>query len=100
MTPKEIINNVRANNEAGHAHCMSLGMSEATTLQQCSDIDHLLAIHAAVVEYLNAFRAYEIAMMEAVLIRDTDGKMQRAFEARAKAHANLAALCGWKAEEP
>lgn len=89
MTPKEIVERVRARNESDRVRCGGMELP-SSSFQRCSDIDHLLAIHAAAVEYLSARRAWEAARPLPVL-----SEIDR-FEL---AQANLAALCGWKAEE-
>lgn len=78
MTPKEIVERVKAARWNPHAG--------PEPMIHRDYIDHLLAIHAAVVEMFEARQGY---------FRSTSSEA-RMIEAR----ANLAALCGWKAEEP
>ena len=91
MTPKEIVERVKVCVQDGRDFCQSMDIPEPTTLQHCSDIDHLLAIHAAVVEMLDARHEANTTRDMEVLIRATERQAE-------KTNA-LAALCGWKAED-
>lgn len=82
MTPKEIVERVK--------RCRGFAPGARAGMFEFTDIDHLLAIHAAVVEYLSARRAWEAARPLPVL-----SEIDR-FEL---AQANLAALCGWVGKE-
>ena len=84
MSPEEIIERVRICVQGGRDYCRSMDLGEPTTIQHCSDIDHLLAIHAAVVEYLSARQGYFGCTASEDHLKATRTK--------------LADLCGWKAE--
>lgn len=101
MSPEEIIERVKVCVQGGRDYCRSMDLGEPTTIQHCSDIDHLLAIHAAAVEFFTAQKAYEDAMNNADEFEAWDGHncdepQDRMLAARTK----LADLCGWKAEQP
>lgn len=85
MTPKEIVERVTV-----HRKCANPGIPFMSL--HLTDIDHLLAIHAAAVEMLDARH-------EANTTRDME-VLIRAAERQAEKTNALAALCGWKAEEP
>ena len=63
----------------------------STMVLSLAAVDHLLAIHAAVVEMLNARHEANTTRDIEVLIRASDRQLE--------ATNNLAALCGWKAED-
>lgn len=88
MTPKEIVERVRRYRgfiPDGHAGPFEF-----------SDIDHLLAIHVAGIELLTADKVCNALVID----EDSEsGECDDAYERFVKAKANLAALCGWKAEE-
>ena len=83
MTPEEIVERVK--------RCRGFDPDVLAGMFKFSDIDHLLAIHAAVVEMLNARHEANTTRDIEVLIRASDRQLE--------ATNNLAALCGWKAEE-
>ena len=108
MTPKEIVEiveRVKHQNAEGKAHCASLkeypGQTHtAMAVVECAHIDHLLAIHAAVIVLFDAEVAYKAA---AICEAPFDVSLARLSEAQERyrvARTNLAALCGWKAEPP
>lgn len=82
MTPKEIVERVKTRRDCSRG--------EYTVALLCSDIDHLLAIHAAVVEFFEARQGF----------MSDNGTMIVTGERLSAATKALAALCGWKAEEP
>lgn len=83
MTPKEIVERVRLSQRTR--------LTATGVVQDVDDIDHLLAIHAAVIGLFDA-----LANMRGV---DTTENILKHRAAVQKKRDNLAALCGWKAEE-
>ena len=79
MTPKEIVERVRRSR--------SFAPGARAGSFEFSDIDHLLAIHAAVVELFDAERAWD---------RSTKDEAYAAMVRAEAAKSNLAALCGWE----
>lgn len=92
MSPEEIIERVKVCVQGGRDYCAAMDLGEPTTIQHCSDIDHLLAIHAAAVEMLNCRHEANTTHEIEVMIR--------ASERQGEATNKLADLCGWKAEHP
>lgn len=80
MTPREIVERVRERNQK----------RQIIVDHYPDDIDHLLAIHAAAVEMLEAENAARKA--------ETESAYFDAMERRRQSRTNLADLCGWKAE--
>ncbi len=99
MTPKEIVERVKTCVQGGRDYCRLSDIPEPTTIQHCSDIDHLLAIHAAAVEVLESERALLDEAWKNLSDRTTWDACTIASQRRNDARANFAALCGWKAEE-
>lgn len=72
----------------------------STMVLSLAAVDHLLAIHAAVIVLFDAEVAYKAA---AICEAPFDVSLARLSEAQERyrvARTNLAALCGWKAEQP
>lgn len=82
MSPEEIIERVRYRQSTDRIHFNS-------------DIDHLLAIHAAVVEMFEAKDAFATALFDETCSEDECNACETRLE---KTRAKLADLCGWKEE--